>query len=43
MINNISKTPFKVNIALLDYITTDDKHNLLLKALDKPINQALFV
>lgn len=30
MVNNISKTPFKVNIALLNFITFNDKHNLLI-------------
>lgn len=30
MVNNISKTPFKVNIALLNYITFNDKYNLLI-------------
>lgn len=30
MINKISRTPFKINKALLDYITFDDKHSLLI-------------
>jgi DNA-directed RNA polymerase len=29
-VNNISKTPFKINTELLDYITSDNKHSLLL-------------